>query len=297
MCLHRHVLLLTTLAATGTLVWAEPASHEVEVNGVTMSYAEEGTGEPILFVHGAVSDARAWEPIRAEISDQHRFIAPTLRYFGTEDWPDEGENFSVATHADDVTAFIEALDLGPVHLVGWSYGANVATAVALDHPDLVQSLVLYEPSLGTLVKEGEAGEAAREAAGQMFGPVTTAVQEGDAEKATRALIEGVFQMEPGSYESLPQEMQDLQLANARTMPLLWSAPSWDITCEMLGQLNKPTLLVHGGDSNAFWRHVAQSMSECLPQAEVGTLPGVNHNGPVSDPVGLAAMIEAFVAGN
>jgi hypothetical protein len=37
------------------------------------------------------------------------------------------------------------------------------------------------------------------------------------------------------------------------------------------------------------------MDECLPQAEVATLPNVNHNGPVRDPVGFAAMIEEFVA--
>ena len=37
------------------------------------------------------------------------------------------------------------------------------------------------------------------------------------------------------------------------------------------------------------------MGECLPNAEVATLPGVNHDGPVHDPAGLAAMIEEFVA--
>jgi pimeloyl-ACP methyl ester carboxylesterase len=189
---------------TGTAVAADPATKEIEANGVRIPYVEEGTGEPIVFVHGAVSDPRAWEPIRGAIADEYRFVAPTLRYFGAGDWPDKGEQFGVATHADDVAAFIYALDVGPVHLVGWSYGANVAMAAALENPDLVRSLFLDEPALSSLVKEGEAGDAAREAEGKMFGPVTPAVEAGDAEKATRLLIEGVFQMPPGGFDGQPQ---------------------------------------------------------------------------------------------
>ena len=270
-------------------------TKEIEANGVKLTYVDEGTGEPIVILHGAVADLRAWEPMREVIAEEHRFITPTLRYFGVGDWPDKGEQFSTTTHADDITAFIKALDLGPVHLVGWSYGANVATATALENPDLVQSLVLFEPALSSLVKEGEAGDAAREAAGKMFSPVTAAVQEGDAEKATRLLVEGVFQMPPGGFDSQPQEVQTIQLANARTMPLLWLAPPWNVTCDMLKALDKPTLVVHGAESNAFFSHVAQVMGECLPQAEVAVLPNVNHDGPLRDPAGLARMIEDFVA--
>ena len=192
------------LVAAGSAFAAAPVTKEVEVNGVMISFVDQGVGDPILFVHGAASDLRAWEPLREEIADEHRFIAMTLRYFGTGDWPDKGEQFGVATHANDVSAFIKALDVGPVHLVGWSYGANVATAAALQNPNLVQSLILFEPALSSLVKEGSLGDRAREAEGKMFGPVGGAVQQGDLEKATRQLIEGVFQMPPGGFENQPQ---------------------------------------------------------------------------------------------
>ena len=297
MCSHSRCLLPVSVAA---ITWAlaaspaNPASNEVEASA-TMPYVDEGTGEPLVFVHGAVSDARAWEPIKEAIADQHRFIAPTLRYFGTSAWPDDGERFGVATHANDIAAFIETLDVGPVHLVGWSYGANVATAAALENPGLVQSLILFEPALPSLIKKGGAGDAAREAQSKMFGPVAAAVDEGDAEKATRLLIEGVFQMQPGGFDRQPQELQAMQFDNARTMPLLWSAPAWEVSCEMLRAFDKPTLIVHGADSNAYWPHVASVMDECLPRAEVAAQPKVNHDGPVRDPAGFAAIIDAFVA--
>jgi pimeloyl-ACP methyl ester carboxylesterase len=295
---HLRRLMLSgfvTLAWAGGAAAAGPATKEVEANGVMMPYVEEGTGEPVVFVHGALSDARAWEPIRAAIADEHRFIAPTLRYFGKGDWPDKGEKFGVATHADDVVAFVKALGVGPVHLVGWSYGGTVAAAAALEAPDMVRSLILYEPAIPSLVQEGEAGAAAREAAGAMFGPVTEAVEAGDAERAARLLIEGVFQMPPGGFDRQPAELRAMQLENARTMPLLWSDPLSQVTCDGLKGFDKPTLIVHGAESNAYWSHVAQVMDQCLPRGDVIAQPKVNHDGPVRDPAGLAAMIEDFVA--
>lgn len=87
----------------------------------------------------------------------------------------------------------------------------------------------------------------------------------------------------------------MQLDNARTMPLLWEAPISEVGCEQLKVLDKPTLIVHGAESNAFWSHVAEVMGGCLPRAEVAALGSVNHDGPVRDPAGFAQMIDAFVA--
>src|SRR5262245_37458925 len=129
-------LLIPSQATSG------PIAKEVEVNGVRLPYVEQGTGEAIVFVHGVLSDLRSWEPVRERISGEYRYIAYTQRYFGTGPWRDEGQNFSVATHADDLVRFIASLDTGPVHLVGWSYGGQVATAATLKDPSLVRSLIL-----------------------------------------------------------------------------------------------------------------------------------------------------------
>jgi pimeloyl-ACP methyl ester carboxylesterase len=102
-------------------------------------------------------------------------------------------------------------------------------------------------------------------------------------------------MEPGGFESQPQERQAMQLDNARTTPLLVSGPGPEVTCDMLGQFDKPVLVVHGGDSNAFWVQIAEGVAARLPRAEIAVLPGVNHDGPVRDPAGLAVIIEEFVA--
>ena len=47
-----------------TTAMSAPAVKAVEVNGVRLSYVEQGSGEPAVFVHGAPTDLRSWEPVR-----------------------------------------------------------------------------------------------------------------------------------------------------------------------------------------------------------------------------------------
>jgi pimeloyl-ACP methyl ester carboxylesterase len=76
---------------------APPAVKHASVNGVDLVYLEQGQGAPVVFVHGAFSDHRAWEGQREAVAQRHRYIALTQRYFGTAPWPDSGEKYSLAT--------------------------------------------------------------------------------------------------------------------------------------------------------------------------------------------------------
>jgi pimeloyl-ACP methyl ester carboxylesterase len=93
--------------------------HQLQTNGIDLFYVEQSVGIPVVFVHGAWMDLRYWEPQRQAIAAQYRFVAYNLRYHGTGPWPDAGQQFSMATHAADLAAFIRGLNRGPVHLVGW----------------------------------------------------------------------------------------------------------------------------------------------------------------------------------
>src|SRR5687767_10098283 len=90
------LLLCFLFSSTAT---SGPLSKDIEVNGARLAYVEEGSGETIVFVHGAVSDLRTWDAIREDVAKKYRFIAYTQRYFGTGPWNDDGKGFSVATHA------------------------------------------------------------------------------------------------------------------------------------------------------------------------------------------------------
>jgi pimeloyl-ACP methyl ester carboxylesterase len=274
------------------------AAKEVEINGVRLQYIEHGSGEPIVFVHGAPHDLRAWEPVREEIAKRYRFIAYTQRYFGTEPWPDEGKNYSIATHADDLAKFITSLNAGPVHLVGWSHGGVVAATAAISDPSLVRSLILYEAGvLSVLPAESPEGKIVREDRARMFGPVVAAASEtGDFIKAAKLLQEVVFQLRPGEFNSLPEDLQTVLLDNARVVPLMFAAPPPPvITCDMLKDFTRPTLVMRGEKSRAYFTLISEAITKCVPGARQVILQNVNHDAPWRDPAAFTAAVFEFLS--
>jgi hypothetical protein len=67
-----------------------PQIKQIGINSTKLTYQELGQGRPIVFVHGAITDYRTWEGQRDAVAAHDRFIALTMRYFGTEPWPDQG---------------------------------------------------------------------------------------------------------------------------------------------------------------------------------------------------------------
>lgn len=147
-----------------------PTVTEASVNGVSLTYLEQGRGAPVIFVHGATLDYRAWEGQRDAVSQRYRYIALTQRYFGTGAWLDGGEKYSLATHAADLATFIRDLTGGPTHIVGWSYGGAIALTLAVQHPELVKSLFVFEPGIATFVTDPVDAKAAAEDRQEMVTP-------------------------------------------------------------------------------------------------------------------------------
>lgn len=175
------------------LAWAEtpPQPRQLRVNGVDLSYIEQGTGAAVLFVHGAWMDLRYWEPQRQAVAKQHRFIAYNYRYHGTAPWPDDGKRYSAVTHATDLATLIRRLNAGPVHLVGLSSGALIATLVASEHPELVRSLTLAEPPIGALLADIPEGKPVLDDRSKALAPILTAKKAGNAVQATKLFFEWV----------------------------------------------------------------------------------------------------------
>jgi len=122
----------------------QPISAKItEINGTQVEYMDIGEGTPIVFVHGSISDYRAWSYFQNPISEHHRFIAYSTRYAGSQPWLDQGEKFGTQTDADDLIAFIEKLELGPVYVVGWSRGGRVIAPAVNSRPDLFKGAIHY----------------------------------------------------------------------------------------------------------------------------------------------------------
>jgi pimeloyl-ACP methyl ester carboxylesterase len=289
------LLLLCLLIPNGAL--SAETVKTAEVNGVRLSYVDQGSGEPVVFVHGLVSDLRAWEPIKDEIAKKYRFIAYTQRYFGTASWNDDGKQFSQATLADDLGKFIASLNAGPVHLVAWSYGGPVATIAALRNSSLIRSLILYEPSLMSVLPENsEDGKTARADRAKMLASSVAASKAGDPVKASRLLLEAVWKLPVGGFDHESLLTRTMVDDNARTTPLAYAAPPPpDVTCDMLKNFTKPTLVMHGEKTYTAYVLISEAISRCVPEATLAVLPNVNHDAPMRDPVGLSAAILGFLS--
>src|SRR5919205_280561 len=118
----------------------------VEVNGYPMAYQEAGSGTPLVLVHGAMNDYRAWYLQVPEFAKKYHVIAVSLRHYYPEKWNGQGGDFSITQHANDVAALIKALNLGKVHLLGHSRGGAVAVNVAKRHPEVIRTLILEDAS-------------------------------------------------------------------------------------------------------------------------------------------------------
>jgi pimeloyl-ACP methyl ester carboxylesterase len=273
-----------------------PVTKEIEVNGVRLSVVEDGSGEPVVGVHGAFSDVRVWEPLREEITKRYRLIAYTQRYFGTGPWPDDGRHFSVATHADDLAKLIIALNVGPVHLVGRSYGGLVAATVAVKHPSLVRTLTLHEPALLSVVPaDSPEGKAARDDRAKFTSAALAANKAGDAVQAVRLFFEGVYQLGPGGFDRLPQPTQAMFLDHARTAPLLFASPGGStVTCAALNGFTRPTLLTHGEKTHAYYKLINEGVAKCVPGARQVEFPNLVHNAPGADPAAFSAVLFEFL---
>jgi pimeloyl-ACP methyl ester carboxylesterase len=247
------------------------------VNGVDLSYREQGAGTPVVFVHGAWMDLRYWEPQRQAVATQCRFIAYSLRYHGTAPWPDTGQHYSLATHAADLAAFIRQLPAGPVHLVGLSSGGRLVTLVALAHPDLVRSLTVLEPPIDELLVDRPETQPVRDAWGKAFAPIRAAAQAGEAIQATKLFFELANSQGAGTFEAQPAAFRQMILDNARTVPLQLAAPRPPaLSYATLGGVKAPTLVVGGEQSPRYLALINEVIVQCIPGSRLVVIPQATH---------------------
>src|SRR6476661_6516041 len=117
----------------------------VSINGARLEIRERGSGEPVVFVHGAMGDECAAAVIEPALANHFRVIEYHRRGYGSSEIPHM--TVSVAQQVDDLHAILRHLGVAKGHLVGQSYGGVILLQSALDHPEMVQTLALLEAAL------------------------------------------------------------------------------------------------------------------------------------------------------
>jgi pimeloyl-ACP methyl ester carboxylesterase len=118
----------------------------VRANELEIAYERVGEGPPLVFVHGAAEDARIWQPQLAALADEFTVVAWDEPGAGRSS--DVSAAFGLADYADCLAALIDALDLGPAHVAGLSWGGTVALELYRRHPECVATLILVDTYAG-----------------------------------------------------------------------------------------------------------------------------------------------------
>jgi pimeloyl-ACP methyl ester carboxylesterase len=136
-------------------------THRVPVAGGELAVEEwAAASAPVLAVHGVSSNARLWNWLRAE-APELSLVAPDLR--GRAGSAAVAGPSSLAQHAEDLVAVLDALGLDRVTVCGMSMGGFVAVALATVHPDRVRDLVLVDGGFPMAVYEGLTEDGVRAA--------------------------------------------------------------------------------------------------------------------------------------
>ncbi len=112
----------------------------VKVNDINMYYEIRGDGEPLVLIAGLGTNLTIYEPIIAGLSKKYRVIAFDNRGVGRSDKPDIP--YTIEMMADDTAGLLKTIGIKQAHVLGISMGGRIAMALALQHPDMVESLVL-----------------------------------------------------------------------------------------------------------------------------------------------------------
>lgn len=252
-------------------------SGYVDVNGLHMYYEIHGSGEPLLLLHGAYMAIPIMSDLIKPFAETRQLIVVELQGHGRT--ADIDRPFSYELMADDVAAFMDAIEIKQADIMGYSMGGNIALQLAIRHPDYVNKLVLVSAAYNSTAYDPGFFEMLDMLTPELFAgsPVEADYMSLAPEPDFPRLVEKLVQLD--------KEVQD------------WSA-------EDLQAIQSPTFVIIG-DSDVVRPEHAIEMFRLfgggvngdlagLPKARLAILPASSHIGVLFRVDWLVAMVTEFL---
>jgi pimeloyl-ACP methyl ester carboxylesterase len=269
-------------------------ARTVPVPGAILTFINEGSGPPLVFVHGNIADLRIWDGQRGPAFKNYTRVAYSRRYHYPNAWAGNGSDYTEANNVQDLLSVLRELHLGRVHLVGHGSGAQLAVEVALGHPELVRTLVLVEPDLAAAAVSQPDFQTLTAERAQLQQQMEAALRAEDADKAARLLFDWAS-ASTGAYDALAPPLRGEIQDNARILGFFLSAPPPPMPCPELARLKVPTLVVTGERSNLFYAAVGDAVAGCIPNAARETIPMASHVVQRENPDAFNASLVGFLS--
>jgi 3-oxoadipate enol-lactonase len=238
------------------------------INGTRLFWREEGSGEPILFVHAFPLNGGLWDQQLASLPPSWQGIAPDLRGFGRSITSGSGPQ-TMDLLADDLVALLDHLGLKHAVICGLSMGGYVAFSLYRRYPSRVRALILCSTRPGADSEEGKKNRAALAAKVRAEGvrAVVEAMLPKMLSEQTRAsqpnLVNFVQQLIHSSQpESIARTLEGMAVR--------------DDSQDLVPKIEVPTLIVHGEDDAIIPPGEAQLMTRGIRGARIKIMPQVGH---------------------
>ena len=253
-------------------------SHFFDTDAGRMHYVDEGRGDPVVLVHGTPTWSFLYRHLIRELSESHRVVAVDHLGFGLSDKP-EGAPYRPEDHARRLAALIEHLGLRDLSLGVHDFGGPIGLAYAIDHPDNVRRLVLFNTWMWSL-----RGDTSTERVSRLLGGPIGRFLYKRWNVSPRVLIPALM----GNKEKLSKAVHR-QYIDAFPRPRDRHAP-WVLARELIGSSewyeelwdrrdrlrDKPTLILWGMKDPAFNPAALDRWLELFPHARVVRFPEAGH---------------------
>lgn len=249
----------------------------VVVDGREFHYVVEGSGTPLVFLHGVLGDYRTWAPQWSDFVPRYRCISYSRRH----NWPNKNTkadpDHSALTEAKDLAGLLDAWAIKSAIFVASSYGAFTALAFALAQPHRVRALVLAEPPMLKWANFTSDGPAIRETfQREVRNPAREAFMRGDDTRGVMLLSRGIVGEQAAT--TMAQSAIERRLASAASIrALTLSTDEFPmLERDRVSALNVPTLLIAGEHTPPIHEVVYRALCAAMPRAQQLRVPKAGH---------------------
>jgi pimeloyl-ACP methyl ester carboxylesterase len=262
--------------------------RSLDLDGATIAWLEAGSGAPLVLLHGIGSCADSWRPIVPLLADRYRVIAWDMPGYGAST-PLGDPRPTAKPYGVLLEKWLQALKLAPAHVVGHSLGALAGAELAAARPDLVRSLVLVSPAVGSASPVGLPLPAAIQ---QRITELSAVGAAAFAKKRAPNLCADA--PAPDAVQAVEQAMAQVRLQGYGQA--CWLLAQGDLAAAVQ-KTRAPGLVIGASGDKVVPAARAQHLAAQWPGAQYREIAGVGHAGYVEDPQAYVAPIRAFIEEN
>ena len=236
------------------------------INDITINYELEGEGKTIVFVHGLSDSLAYWKVLSENLKNDYQTLIYDLRGHGESS--DDDRNTTIDLYQEDLYQLLKSLNIENAVFVGLSLGGNVIFNLAVNHPEMVNGLVVMSsfPEHDEKLKN-------------IFDDFDNAIDEGFVEFFDTILP---YTLPDDILEEHKELLENVKVEAAKTANIegikkgINAGYGFNLT-DKLNEINAPTLVIAGEEDNLTTLDIQRKISDNIQDSELIVLEKTKHN--------------------